>query len=70
MIIVKSKILNLFRHRFKFSVARSHFLLKTMSSKCKIAVVQFTATNDKINNLNTVTKLIRNAVENNAKVHM
>lgn len=39
-----------------------------MSSKCKVAVVQFTATNNKTNNLNIVSNLIKDAAGKNAKV--
>ncbi|KAJ8960385.1 hypothetical protein NQ314_006075 [Rhamnusium bicolor] len=37
-----------------------------MSTKCKVAVCQFTATNSKDNNLTIVKKLINNAVQQNA----
>lgn len=71
MIVLKSNILiSSFRNRLQFSIPTNQFLLKKMSSKCKVAVVQFTATNNKIDNLNTVTKLIASAVNKNAKVKM
>lgn len=41
-----------------------------MSNKCKVAVVQFTATNKKEDNLTVVKKLIEEAVEKCAKVKM
>lgn len=61
---VTSIILKSFTNTNKFSASK----FREMSNKCKVAVVQFTATNDKAHNLNTVTKLIKHAAENQAKV--
>lgn len=71
MIVVNSNISHCFRNRLN-SVLGGHlqFVVRKMSNKCKVAVVQFTATNNKTDNLNTVTRLIKDAVEKNAKVNI
>lgn len=70
MNVVNSNISNCFRNRLN-SVRGGYieFVVRKMSNKCKVAVIQFTATNNKVDNLNTVTKLIKDAVEKNAKVN-
>lgn len=67
MIIVNSTILNSFRN--KILVARQvQFKVRKMSNKCKVAIIQFTASNNKNDNLNSVRKLVSEAVDKNAKV--
>lgn len=60
------------RIKTKFAFTPKEFYLRTairrMSGKCKVAVVQFTATNNKLDNLNSVSKLVKEAAEKNAKV--
>lgn len=69
MNIVNSNISNCFRNRLN-SILGCHFqfVVREMANKCNVAVVQFTATNNKADNLNTIKQLINNAVEKNAKV--
>lgn len=70
MYIVNNIIFKSFRNHLKFSITSSQLQLqvKRMSNKCTVAVVQLTASNNKEDNLNSVKKLIGEAVEKNAKV--
>lgn len=71
MNIVNSNISNCFRNRLNSILGCPLlFVVRKMANKCNVAVVQFTATNNKTDNLNTITKLIKNAVEKNAKVNI
>lgn len=59
---------------FSFVNNNVHFISKNMSSsssipnKCAIAVCQFNATNNKLQNLEIVQRLVKNAAQENAKV--
>ncbi|CAH0555527.1 unnamed protein product [Brassicogethes aeneus] len=55
-----------FRRRLLFYTPKLFYA--NMSSKCEVAVCQFTATNDKERNLSIVKKLVNEAVDKNAKV--
>lgn len=68
---INYNIFSCFRNRLNsVLVFHRQFVVRNMANKCKVAVVQFTATNNKADNLNTITKLIKNAVEQNAKVNI
>lgn len=45
-------------------------LCQNMSTKCEVAVCQFTSTNDKERNLSIVKKLVQQAANKDAKVNI
>lgn len=67
---VNSMLLNLIGKTTQFFRSQSELSVRKMSSKCKVAVLQLTATNNKEQNLNKINKLVKDAAEKQAKVIM